>query len=40
MKRFSAIPDQLEAYDGIIHDQIKSGIVERVPEKGTENEAT
>ena len=36
MKRLSAIPEQLEAYDGIIQEQIKSGIVERVPENALE----
>ena len=33
MKRLSTIPEQLEAYDGIVQEQLKSGIVERVPEK-------
>ena len=33
IKRLSTIPEQLEAYDGVIQEQIKSGIIERVSEK-------
>ncbi len=32
-KRLSTMPKQIEAYDGIVQEQLKSGIVERVPEK-------
>ena len=33
LKRLSRVPEQLEAYDGIIQEQIKAGIVEKVPKK-------
>ena len=32
LKRLSNAPEQLEAYDGIIQEQIKTGIVEKAPE--------
>ncbi|XP_065052644.1 uncharacterized protein LOC135681921 [Rhopilema esculentum] len=40
LKRLSRVPEQLEAYDGIIQEQIKAGIVEKAPKKETGVTAT
>ncbi|XP_065069772.1 uncharacterized protein LOC135694820 [Rhopilema esculentum] len=40
LKRLFRVPEQLEAYDGIIQEQIKAGIVEKAPKKETGVTAT
>ena len=37
IKRLKQDPDQLKAYDDVIKEQLKTGIVEAVPDEATDN---